>query len=121
MERKEERRKHVRRPVEAVLESPERIVATSAKAALDFACRGVDISEGGMQILSSVALTVGQRIKLFLHSKGGRALTAEAEVRWVRQERDHYRVGVMFLKKEEAFIVLGRLGAGLLFCFCCQF
>ena len=105
MERKEERRRYVRRPVDAVLESPERIVATTTKVALDFACRGVDISEGGMQILSSLALTAGQRIKLYLRARGGRALTAHAEVRWVRQEKNDFRVGVMFLEKEEAFIV----------------
>ena len=101
-----ERRKHKRRPIEVDLQGSvktvEKITPTYRG---DFACQGVNASAGGMQLLTSAPLEVGQRVKLSLRAEGGRSLTAEAEVRWVRAERDSFRVGVMFLEKEEGFVV----------------
>lgn len=101
-----ERRKHERRPIEADFQGSLKAVEKMTTIYPgDFACRGVNASTGGMQLLTSVPLEVGQRIKLSLRAEGGRSLAAEAEVRWVRAEKNSFRVGVLFLEKEEGFVV----------------
>ncbi len=101
----EERRKHKRRPIDTVLQGAQKVIGKMARIPTDFACQGVNASTGGMQLLTSAPLETGQRIKLSLRAEGGRSLTAEAEVRWVRAEKNSFRVGVMFLEKEEGFVV----------------
>ena len=101
----EERRRHKRRPIDKDFEGSRSVTEAKPEVAVDFACHGVDVSEGGMQILTVAPLEAGQRISLYLKAEGGRSLVAEAEVRWVRAEKDTYRVGLEFVKKEEAFIV----------------
>ncbi len=105
MDSTEERREHKRRPIEADFQGSLEAVEKMARLPSDFACQGVNASTGGMQLLTSIPLEVGQRIKLSLRAEGGRSLTAEAEVRWVRAEKNSYRVGVLFLEKEEGFVV----------------
>ena len=100
-----ERRKHKRRPIDTVLQGTQKVVGKMARVPTDFACKGVNVSTGGMQILTSIPLEVGQRIKLSLQAEGGRSLAAQAEVRWMRAEKNRYRMGVMFLEKQEGFVV----------------
>ena len=98
-----ERRHWSRRPVSVELVAKRQ--AAEPTPDLEFACRGVDVSEGGMQIVTAMMLAAGQKLELFLRNREGRSMRARAEVRWSRAEGGLCRAGLEFLEREELFVI----------------
>lgn len=64
--------------------------------------QGVNVSNGGLAFTTDTRLHVGQVVELRIDSVRP-PFEAQAQVRWCRQENEHFVVGAQFLNADDAF------------------
>jgi len=91
-------RTHPRRPLEKLLTLERWNPDSELKVNETFQAHGIDISSGGLGLMASQALQVGEVVRLEISINGnGVTLPVYSEVVWSRVSNDGARAGLRFL------------------------
>ncbi len=69
-------------------------------------CNSVDISANGLQVRMDEPIPIGTILRLCAQFNSAReSLYVVAEVKWLRQEQDHYCIGFALFESEQTDII----------------